>query len=639
MSSLDEDSNGEKPPTQSWLLGAGFLFVALVLFGAVWLGETPVAPLGRLFYQLAAIFFLGGAGLLAASLTAAARRRGPPERHIFARRGAKPLLEPFDTLRTLYDRLRPIAANIDWQGDWYPILAASLPSLLALYAIYSAWTIAGPNPSDTFDEWVAVGLIIAAFPALVFERRLAQQSDRHVPDAPSLARLFRVPILAFLALGTAAGLRWLGVSQWPLMEHFADVVVGLVAAEIVLRCAAFFFIPLPPIETRKSPADSVIAGLIRLQRPNLAAFNATVRDRLGIDFARSWALAYIRRAALPVLMIMALFCWLLTGVTALGLNERAVYEAFGRPQAVFTPGLHLHLPWPFGVLRPVEYGVVREIPIVFAANGSVAADQTDEFQARGGDIEGAPPPSADRLWTADHPSEASYLVASASNGRQNFEVADIDLRIVYRIGLSDDSALAAVYNVSSPETMVRASAGRMLARYFARYTIADVLGQNREAFIGGFQRELQARLAALNTGIEVMAVVVEAIHPPSGAAASYQGVQAAAIRAQVLIATARANAVTVVKQAQQTATTTRDEAAAAAAENVDAAKTATALFAGDRQAYAIGGASFVFERRLEHLNKALAKLPLTVIDHRISRDDALTLDQRPGPSAYVPDEQ
>ncbi|HTW35267.1 MAG TPA: SPFH domain-containing protein [Rhizomicrobium sp.] len=639
MSSLDEGSNGVKPPTQSWLPGAGFLFVALVLFGAVWLGGTPVAPLGRLLYQLSAIFLLCGAALLAASLTAAARRRGTPERHIFARRGANPLLEPFETLRTLYDQLLPVLANIDWRGDWYPILAASLPSLLALYAIYGAWTIVGPNPTAAFDEWVAAGLIIAAFPALVFERHLAQLSERRVPDAPSLARLFRVPILAFLALGAAAGLRWLGISQWPLVEHFADFVVGLIAAEIVLRAAAFVFIPLPPIDTRKSPADSVIAGLIRLQRPNLAAFNATVRDRLGIDFARSWALAYIRRAALPVLMIMALFCWLLTGVTALGLNERAVYEAFGRPQAVFTPGLHLHLPWPFGVLRPVEYGVVREIPIVFAANGSVAADQTDEFQARGGDIEGAPPPSADRLWTADHPSEASYLVASVSNGRQNFEVADIDLRIVYRIGLSDGAALAAVYNVSSPETMVRASAGRMLARYFARYTIADVLGQNREAFIRGFQRELQARLAALNTGIEVMAVVVEAIHPPSGAAASYQGVQAAAIRAQVLIATARANAVTEVKQAQQTATTTRDEAVAAAAERVDAAKAATALFAGDRQAYASGGASFVFERRLEHLDKALAKLPLTIIDHRISRDDALTLDQRPSASAYVPEEQ
>ena len=154
MSSLDEGSNGAKPPTQSWLSGAGFLFVALVLFGTVWFGGTPITPLGRLFYQLAAIFFLGGAGLLAASLTAAARRRGPPEHRVFARRGAKPLLEPFETLRGLYDRSLPILANIDWQGDWYPLLAASLPSLLALYAIYSAWTIAGPALGITC--WIAL---------------------------------------------------------------------------------------------------------------------------------------------------------------------------------------------------------------------------------------------------------------------------------------------------------------------------------------------------------------------------------------------------------------------------------------------------------------------------------------------------
>jgi regulator of protease activity HflC (stomatin/prohibitin superfamily) len=284
------------------------------------------------------------------------------------------------------------------------------------------------------------------------------------------------------------------------------------------------------------------------------------------------------------------------------------------------------------MLKPVEYGVVREIPIVFAANGNVA---TEAERTRAGTIEGPPPPSADRLWNADHPSEASYLVASVSNGKQNFEVADIDLRIVYRIGLSDQAARDVVYNIASPETMVRAAAGRMLARYFARYTIGDVLGQNREAFIRGFEKELQARLAGLDSGVEVMAVVVEAIHPPPAAAASYQGVQAATIRAQVDIATARATAISQTMSAQEEALKARNDAAAGAAERVDLARASTALFAGDRQAYAEGGTAFLFERRLEHLNTGLANFPKIVIDHNISRDNALTLDLRPPGASFV----
>jgi len=47
------------------------------------------------------------------------------------------------------------------------------------------------------------------------------------------------------------------------------------------------------------------------------------------------------------------------------LSERAVYEAFGNPQGVSIPGLHVYLPWPFGRLKPVEYGVVHQIPIAF----------------------------------------------------------------------------------------------------------------------------------------------------------------------------------------------------------------------------------------------------------------------------------
>ncbi len=65
-------------------------------------------------------------------------------------------------------------------------------------------------------------------------------------------------------------------------------------------------------------------------------------------------------------------------------------------------------------------------------------------------IEGPQPASADRLWEASRPTEASYLVASNQNGRENFEVINVDLRIAYRIGLTDQAALSAAYSLESP---------------------------------------------------------------------------------------------------------------------------------------------------------------------------------------------
>ena len=285
----------------------------------------------------------------------------------------------------------------------------------------------------------------------------------------------------------------------------------------------------------------------------------------------------------------------------------------------------------------MEYGVIHEIPIVFPSeNGG----QAEAVAAPGGEaatIEGTPPQTAERLWDASHPSEASYLVASNRNGQETFEVVNIDLQILYRIGLSDRAAYDAVYRIDAPDNLIRAAAGRMLARYFARYTIPDVLGQNREQFIRGFQQELQNRLDALSSGIDVLGVVIEAIHPPADAALAYQDVQAAGIRSQTQVATARGDAVRAVLGARTEATTMRDGAMAASAEGINQAKVDTALFAGDVTAYRQDGPAFLFERRLESIGKSIKPdLPVIILDSRIPANQMPMLDIRPASSLTAP---
>ena len=416
--------------------------------------------------------------------------------------------------------------------------------------------------------------------------------------------------------------RWLDIGWWEILEKVAGLATALIAAELLLRNTSYFFMPLPPQESRRGRVESLVAGLLRFQRPSLSAMSASVSKQFGIDLGRSWALGFIRRAAVPTLLGLAFSAWLMTGLTALDLSQRAVYEAFGRPQAVFHSGLHIHLPWPFGRLKPVEYGVVREIPIVFPAEpGAVQAQPGAEGSETGSPppppptptIEGPPPESADRLWDASHPTEASYLVASNRNGRETFEVVNIDLqRFLYRVGLSDQAAYNATYSVDAPENLIRAAAGRMLARYFARYTIPDVLGQNRERFIRDFQQELQARLNALTSGVDILGVVIEAIHPPAGAATAYQDVQAAGIRSETEVAKSKGEATQIVLQARANATTMHDGAVASGTEGVDQAKVDTALFAGDVTAYRKDGAAFLFERRLTALNNAIRPIRLSL---------------------------
>jgi regulator of protease activity HflC (stomatin/prohibitin superfamily) len=299
---------------------------------------------------------------------------------------------------------------------------------------------------------------------------------------------------------------------------------------------------------------------------------------------------------------------------------------------VLGPGLHLHLPWPMGVMRGVEFGVIHDIPIAMSPQGdagqaarrSAGVDQQQQLVG----AEAAPPTAADRLWDASHPSEQSYLIASQANGQQTFQIADADLRVVYRVGLTDADAMNSAYRVADPETLIKASTGQLLVRYFARYTLPDVLGQSRDAFTTDFRTALQDQLDRLSSGIEAIAVVVEAIHPPAGAASAYHNVQAAEILANSQIAVQRASAIHSIKSAQQAAMEDRNKSTAAAAELVTQAHSESILFDADREARQRDGEAFLFERRAERLASGLAKSEAIVVDHRLRGQNGPVIDLR-----------
>ena len=74
---------------------------------------------------------------------------------------------------------------------------------------------------------------------------------------------------------------------------------------------------------------------------------------------------------------------------------------------------------------------------------------------------------------------------------------------------------------------------------FASRTLDELLGEQRTRLADEIGRAVQADLQKLDSGVEILATVVEAIHPPAGAANAYHGVQAAQIGAQALISRER----------------------------------------------------------------------------------------------------
>ena len=246
------------------------------------------------------------------------------------------------------------------------------------------------------------------------------------------------------------------------------------ALELIVRCAAIIFIPFAPIEGRQSLADSSLAGaVLHLGLPNLRTINLAVRRQLGIDLSRSWALAFIQRAALPVLVGVGLFAWAVTGVTTLSLEPARDLRTTGTPVAVFGPGLHFHLPWPLGKIRPVELGVAHLLPIEFILPGGTNPDKSSSVGAEENEQAGWArriPHRRTRIGSGPTiiPLRATTSSRSEEHGRQSFQLVDIDMAVIYRVGLADAAARNAAYQVTDIDELIQALSGQILVRYFSQ---------------------------------------------------------------------------------------------------------------------------------------------------------------------------
>lgn len=508
--------------------------------------------------------------------------------------------------------LGQIGAPTLWLGGW---------ALLVLLSTEQVWNLTLPSAALGLSANLGAALaLLLAFAVLVVERQLAQEPSAQWPEAVALAQLSRVVIIT-LSISALCLLFASETAVWPVrVAVFSAILPMSVAMELLLRAVLSVFSPRREQLEPTLLARSVIADMLRWPPQPWLALQHEMHNRFGIDLRQVWAFSYMRRALLPVLAVVALSGWLLTGIHEIPSQGRGIYERFGKPEQVFGPGLHAGLPWPLGRVISVENGVVHELAT--SVGDKPIAVQSDS-------AEGPAPLTANRLWDASHVNDKSQVIASSRGAQQGLQIVNMDVRFVYRIGLNDEAALAATYNSADVPTLIRSTASRILVHDFASRTLDGLLGDDRAGLAEKIGRAVQSDLNHLNSGVEILATVVEAIHPPAGAANAYHSVQAAQIGAQALIARERGAAAQATNEAQLQASTARDQATANAREINAAAQTADLKFGAEQKAFANAGQAFVLEQYLSQLSQGLSKARLLILDHRLGGSaNAPTIDLR-----------
>lgn len=527
------------------------------------------------------------------------------------------------------------------QVRWWPwcVLAAAL-FVLVLCAttglvFNKRHTLAPASAHSAMMAGCGAALVLS-FGILVCERVFASRASISGRDA-ALAGALRVALVTSLGGAACAGFyAWSGVeARW--LAYTIALLPASIACELALRAVWTWFTPPGASTTPLRQVDSVIAQVMLRPNASPAEVGASLRRRYGIDLRQSWVVHSTLRMLPIVCTALIALAWLLSGITILQPDQRAVYERFGAPVAVWQPGLHTGMPWPFGVTRVIDNGAVHQIVVSdVAGDNSTAAAAVPLAVAPAVTPAVTPlvpadartPEQLDRLWDVAHPWETTQVIASGSAQQQNFEVVSADVRLDYRIGPSDADARAALYQATDLRSVVLAIANREVVRYLASHTLEDLVEARQTVIADRIRHAVQQQLAALQSGIEVVAVVIESVHPPAGASAAWHGVQAAQIRAAASIAQARGLAAGLIGNAQQQAQASLAEANAKAAETLATARAQQTSFDADIAAQQAGGPAFALEYYLHNLQTGLQNARLTVIDDRLVGGSRATIDLR-----------
>lgn len=504
------------------------------------------------------------------------------------------------------------------------IIVTACCAAIALYLTEANLKIT-PDNRIVLSHVIPAGsaLLAVTFALLVCERMLSFRPVRYWQLQNVSVGLLRVLLSIFLLVTVALAMYGyiLILSVW--MLKIASILVALVAIEICIR--TLIALAIIPALNKPSPflTRSLLADQFHWPFRPLQQMRRKIFQHFGIDVSKVQAFQLIGKIFVPVMTGIIVIGWLVSGLNQVPLDSRGVYERFGHPVAVLKPGLHVGLPWPFGKVVPVDYGAVHELKL----SDSEAAKETLPSKIVD-PIEGPAPQESWRLWDNSHSTDQAQLIASGIDGKQSFQIVNMDIRLMWRVGMQDTDAMKSLYQTEDIPTLLQRVARQVLAQYFAHQQLDDLLNEQRAAMSVELNRSIQQRLDRLDIGVELLYTRVESIHPPAGVANAYHAVQAAQIAANAGIMREKGYAATVTNDAQRKATVAINQAEASANELHSKANRSQLLYTAEFDAWKINPEAYINERRYQTYSKALSKTPLLIIDSQASGTNEPMLDLR-----------
>lgn len=491
------------------------------------------------------------------------------------------------------------AASIHYLFVAAPLVAVIVLSLLSM--IGQLVEVSLPRSQQQIIGG-AIGAVLAASLWTVFARVLRQQSklstESELPDLPETDAVHAALSESRLAaLLTGATLMAATVYR-PIEGWFAwglSLWAIAVASEHLIRLLIGWFRPTDPSETFVAPVDSVLRDIfLSTTNPVGRAFDIA-ESRFGLSLRSSWTIRFFRRSMVPIAVGCLLTVWLSTCFVVIEPHQAGLEERFGVARRVrLPPGLHVKLPWPFGVIHRYPAGIVQTMQIGFEEK-EVAASVSEDL-------------SRTLLWTQPHEQEFSLVLGSET------ELVAVNAIVYFRIAQDTDGFLSHALATANPEVALKALAYRVLMEQTRSATLAELLSLGRDQFAVRVREKLAEYASAQQLGLEVIDVALLNLHPPVEVADSYLDVINAELDSTRVITVADGDAAKEIFAAEQGSNGRVASARIDAARRVSVAGQESAEFIAVGEAFLAAPETYRLRLWFEAFERVLLGRRLFIVD-------------------------
>lgn len=214
------------------------------------------------------------------------------------------------------------------------------------------------------------------------------------------------------------------------------------------------------------------------------------------DFKDKWQGIKKKLPGGSLLFLILLVLWALSGIYIVEPDEVGVVQRFGKFNRITTPGPHYHLPYPIEKVKTPKVTRIQRVEVGFRTISKSLLSKNVQYRLV--------------------PEESLMLT-----GDENI----IDVQFIVQYQIKDPKQY--LFNIADPEKTVKDAAEAAMREIIGYNKIDSALTSGKLAIQNDTKELLQNILDKYNSGIKVVAVQLQDVHPPRQVVDAFKDVASA----------------------------------------------------------------------------------------------------------------